>query len=242
MDWSKTRRFLPAVMVAGALTACAQPSSPNLSAHWDDKATLNERKASEAVSGFEDSQRSAYHLGLQHLLNAHQKVGSFTIREVVDQELAREAARDRERQRIADAKAQAEERARKAREAAAYAEAHRDFCDEALNQEKVAASHGVSHSAAYHAAVRGLELNERCDNETAQLVNKGYLLTMKAFAEHYLSEGDARTDFNQANQLLEECVTKPGLYGTQTGASCETQIHYNIEAQSNWDMQSSEAN
>jgi hypothetical protein len=59
---------------------------------------------------------------------------------------------------------------------------------------------------------------------------------MKGLAEHHLSQGDSRTDLNQANTLLVECQTQPDLYGTKTGASCETQEQYNISAQTNWDM------
>jgi hypothetical protein len=165
-------------------------------------------------------------------------VGSFTIRQVVDQEQARETDRNIARAKIADAKAARAEEARKRREQAAYEAAHRDYCQDALRYEKTAAADGEPHRAAYNAAVAGLAANDKCDDETAHLVNEGYLLSMKGFAEHYLSVGDSRTDFNQANALLVECQTRPGLYGTRTGAGCETQEQYNIRAQTNWDVES----
>ena len=91
----------------------------------------------------------------------------------------------------------------------------------------------------YSAAVSGLTANESCGNEDVRLVNEGYLLSMKAFAEHYTRGDDEwHTDFNQANQLLVECQTKPGLYGTRIAAECETQEHYNISAETDWDIAS----
>lgn len=106
--------------------------------------------------------------------------------------------------------------------------------------EKISASSSSSHRTAYAAAVNGLAANEKCTDEDEHLIREGYLLSMKAFAEHYLSAGDSRTDFNQANVLLVECQTRPGLYGTRAGAGCETQEQYNIRAQTNWEMESNE--
>jgi len=63
-----------------------------------------------------------------------------------------------------------------------------------------------------------------------------YLLSFKATAGHSLGSGDWRTDFNQANALLVECQSTPGLYGTRVGARCETQEHSNISWETNWDM------
>ena len=63
-----------------------------------------------------------------------------------------------------------------------------------------------------------------------------YLVSFKATAGHSLGSGDWRTDFNQANALLVECQSTPGLYGTRVGARCETQEHSNISWETNWDM------
>lgn len=223
--------------IAVEITGCAARAA---SPHWNDKATLDEARASSIVGGFSAEDGRLYHQGLQHLVNAHEKIGGFTIRQVVDQEKAREGERARMRHQIAVEKSAREEQARKRREQALYEAAHHDYCADALKYEKIAASNGVSHSSAYGASIKGLAANERCDNETEQLVNKGYLLSMKAFAEHYLRDGDSRTDFNQANALLVECQTRPGLYGTRTGAGCETQEQYNIRAQTNWEIEENE--
>jgi hypothetical protein len=106
----------------------------------------------------------------------------------------------------------------------------------------MAASSDVSHAGAYADAVKGLAVNEQCDDDDQQVINKGYLLSMKAFAEHYLPNGDAGTDFNQANSLLVECQTRPGIYGTHTGAECETQEKNNISQETNWELEKAEAN
>lgn len=232
------------ILLAGvlcvALVACAEQPTAPASPHWHDRATLNERKAAAAVGGFNSDESRLYHEGVQHLVNAHKKLGAFTIRQVVDLGQAGENARNEVRRKIAAAKAADEQRAQQRREQAAYEAAHHDYCKDALNDEKTAASDGVSHQAAYNAAVAGLAANENCDDEDAHLVNKAYLLSMKGLAEHYLSEGDSQTDLNQANALLVQCQTTPGLYGTHTGASCETQEQYNIHASTNWEIESNE--
>jgi len=113
-----------------------------------------------------------------------------------------------------------------------------DWCKLASQKENSASSaiNNDSYQTSYDAAVAGLKDNESCDDEDSNLVNHAFLLSMKALAEHHLSSGDSRTDLNEANALLETCITKPGLYGTHTGASCQTQQQYNIQNQTNWDM------
>jgi ribosomal protein L40E len=113
-----------------------------------------------------------------------------------------------------------------------------DPCDSAHQLESQAASaiNSGENQRAYDLSVEGIAANDNCSSEDASLVNSGYLLSMKGLAEHYLPQGDSRTDLNQANQLLVECQTNPDLYGTATGASCETQEQNNISAQTNWDM------
>ena len=103
-------------------------------------------------------------------------------------------------------------------------------------EHEAVAAEKFSHQASYDAAVSGLNYFEQCDSEEA-FVTQGYLLSVKAMAEHYLSSGDSRTDFNQANALLVKCQTTPGIYGTHRGAQCETQEHNNISTQMNWDME-----
>jgi len=184
------------------------------------KATVNERVASERVGGFSDDDRNYYHHGIQHIVNTHQNPGNFTIAQVIDQEKAREEQRQ------------------KAAENARYAAEHHDYCADANKQEHIAAAKSSTYRVAYRAAVAGLAANEKCTDDNEHLINQGYLLSMKALAEHGLGDEEWRTDFNQANQLLVECQTKPGLYGTRPAAECETQEKYNISAETNWDIES----
>jgi hypothetical protein len=60
---------------------------------WASKALDNEKVASAKVGGFSDSDKRLYHRGLQHIANAHQRAGAFTIGQVVDQERNRESRR-----------------------------------------------------------------------------------------------------------------------------------------------------
>lgn len=89
--------------------------------------------------------------------------------------------------------------------------------------------------ATYDTAVSGMHYAEMCDSSTAKILNEGYLLSFKGVSEHALGSGDWRTDLNQANALLVECQTTPGLYGTRVGAQCETQEHSNISWETRWD-------
>ena len=55
--------------------------------------------ASAAVGGFDATQRVLYHQGLEHLYHTHQRIGSFTIRQVVNSVVA---SRGRAPRRIPD--------------------------------------------------------------------------------------------------------------------------------------------
>jgi hypothetical protein len=70
--------------------------------HWHDKALASERIASERVGGFSDDDKRLYHQGLQHIINSHQRLGSFMIGQVIDQERARDAHRADARQHQAE--------------------------------------------------------------------------------------------------------------------------------------------
>jgi hypothetical protein len=112
-------------------------------------------------------------------------------------------------------------------------------CNTADQRERQAADYlnNSEFQKTYDTAVSGLHYVELCGSDDDNLVNKGYLLSFKALAEHHLSSGDSKTDLNEANQLLVECQTHPGFYGTHVGAQCETQETNNIQAQTNWEMQ-----
>lgn len=113
-----------------------------------------------------------------------------------------------------------------------------NYCGRAHQYQVTATSdfNANEYSGAYHNAVSGLSINDSCAEENDHLTNAAYLLTVKALAEHHLSVGDSRTDLNQADMLLEQCITKPGLYATQIGAGCETQQHINTGYETNWDL------
>jgi hypothetical protein len=149
-----------------------------------------------------------------------------------EQQAQAEAAREQEAQQRVAAAREAEEHAREERES--------HPCNTADDLEKQAADaiNADHYQATYDLAVSGLHYSEMCDDDTDKMLNKGYLLSFKAYAEHQLASGDWRTDFNQANALLVECQSTPGLYGTHAGAQCETQEHNNITSETNWDTNS----
>jgi hypothetical protein len=133
----------------------------------------------------------------------------------------------------ADRIAAVEEPARQARQ---NRETHP--CETASDIERQTAdlTNGSDYQAIYDSAVSGLHYTDLCDNENARIVDRGFLLSFKAEAEHYLSSGDSRTDMNQATTLLAQCQTLPGIYGTHLGAVCESQEENNIRRKMNWDM------
>jgi hypothetical protein len=110
---------------------------------------------------------------------------------------------------------------------------HLASTDEGLAADEVTAGDWQN---AYARAVAGLRINDGCHEEKSALVNRGYLMTMKAWSEHHLSSGDSVTDMNEAITLLQECQTTPGIYGTHEGAACETQEDSNIRQKQNWEM------
>jgi hypothetical protein len=111
-------------------------------------------------------------------------------------------------------------------------------CGIADKKEREAADY-INHDEyqrTYDTVVSGLHYVALCDNDDDNLLNKAYLMSFKALAEHHLSSGDSATDLNEANALLVECQTHPGFYGTHVGAQCETQENNNIQTQTNWEM------
>jgi hypothetical protein len=108
---------------------------------------------------------------------------------------------------------------------------------EMIEHQAASAINSNEYQRTYDLATKGLAIVDQCTNDDDVLLNKAYLLSFKGLAEHSLPEGDSRTDLNQANQLLVECQTNPDFYGTHTAAQCKTQEQYNIQAQTNWDIQ-----
>ena len=92
------------------------------------------------------------------------------------------------------------------------------------------------YSGGYENATIAVHLADSC-TDASMPATKGFALSARAFNEHHLIVGDATTDLNQAEQLLSECQTQPGYYGTHDGAACETKEQNNISTKTNWDMQ-----
>ena len=141
-------------------------------------------------------------------------------------------ATQREQERLAAERAHREEAQRNEENRVAHA------CETANTLEREAARHinADEYQATYDSSMSGLHYNALCSDETDKLINKGYFMSFKAYAEHQLGNGDWRTDFNEANQLLVECQTTPGVYGTHTAALCETQEKNNISSETHWEM------
>ena len=91
------------------------------------------------------------------------------------------------------------------------------------------------YSGGYKNADTAVRLADSC-SETDTPSIKGFALSARAFNEHHPSIGDSVTDINQATQLLSDCQTQPGYYGTHQGALCETQEENDISTKTNWDM------
>ena len=110
-------------------------------------------------------------------------------------------------------------------------------CQSAIDHSNQAMkdSDAGDYNGGYKNANTAVNLADSCP-EPEMYEAKGFALSARAFNEHHLSVGDAATDLNQANQLLEECTTAPSFYGTHTGANCETQMHNNISTSTNWEM------
>ncbi|HEX3550119.1 MAG TPA: hypothetical protein VHT53_07070 [Candidatus Elarobacter sp.] len=102
-----------------------------------------------------------------------------------------------------------------------------DACQRALDYEKAATQDSASAQARYDSAVAGLAANASCTDAEMKLVNEGYLLSMRAPAEHDLHIGNWQRDLERANMLLTQCTNWPGLRGTSAANNCTTQIKYN---------------
>jgi hypothetical protein len=74
-------------------TGSEHRSTPRSNPGWTHKAVASEREAGRLVGGWDDATKIQYRKGLLHIQNAHQKIGTFTIGEVIDQERSREQDR-----------------------------------------------------------------------------------------------------------------------------------------------------
>jgi len=112
-----------------------------------------------------------------------------------------------------------------------------DDCDNAVQHSNQAFTdfNAGDYSGGYKNADTAVRLADSCSGTDTPSV-KGFALSARAFNEHHLSYGDSTTDLNQAEQLLADCQTQPGYYGTHRGALCETQEENDISTKQNWDM------
>jgi Tfp pilus assembly major pilin PilA len=159
----------------------------------------------------------------------------------LERQRQQEAAQDAERRKVQEQQriADAQEAQRQAQEAK---EAHP--CDTAFDIERTAADaiRANEYQKTYDLTISGLHYAGECDDNNSQVVLNGYLLSFKALAEHNLSSGDSATDMNQAETLLAECQSLPGIYGTHEGAQCESQEEADISTKQYWEMQQYENN
>lgn len=88
----------------------------------------------------------------------------------------------------------------------------------------------------YKNANTAVSLADSCNQGGDYDSAKGFALSARALNEHHLSQGDSRTDLNQAEQLLSSCQSDVGYYGTHAAAVCETQEQNDISAETNWEM------
>lgn len=112
-----------------------------------------------------------------------------------------------------------------------------DDCKSAVQHSNQAFSdfNAGDYSGGYKNAETAVQLSESCSENDLPSV-KGFALSAKAFNEKHLSQGDSATDINQAIQLLSDCQSRPGYYGTHEGALCDTQEENDIKTKDNWDM------
>lgn len=80
------RALLVAALLLGGPIACGSDA-------WQTKATLNMDVAVQRIGDMSVEDRRLYAQGVQHILHQHQRIGSFTIGQVVDQERSRSQAR-----------------------------------------------------------------------------------------------------------------------------------------------------
>ena len=200
-----------------------------------------------AVQAHAAAQHEALHQ--QNIARAkHRAFAAHLKREAYDKAHPEEVARRKadELQRLARSQAAAKQQlaydaeqkrisSAHAATVAAQANRERHACETAHDYERKAA-HEQGDQASYDLSVSGLHYVDLCQDETDAKIMRGYLLSFKGLAEHELTSGDWRTDLNQANQLLVECQTTPGIYGTQRAAQCETQEGYNIKASVQWGL------
>jgi len=85
--------LISTLMTSSTRNTATSPSRDYTSDGWARKAVANETEASKTVGGFSANEKRLYHVGLQHIANQHQKIGSFTIGQVVGQEQEREQQR-----------------------------------------------------------------------------------------------------------------------------------------------------
>jgi hypothetical protein len=105
-----------AVAAAILLVNCSDSAAPpkQRGPHWSNKATLSTQSADRSVGGFNSEERRAYRTGVQHVLNQHGKIGTFTIAQIVDQQRGRDGAAQDRLQRLAQQKAKQVAREREA--------------------------------------------------------------------------------------------------------------------------------
>lgn len=97
----------------------------------------------------------------------------------------------------------------------------------------------VSHYRdAYADSLRGLEATKSCKDRTAGLVDEGFLLSMKAMTEHFVTHEDYSRDLDRAQALLERCRKMESKVGLAMSARCEAQEQQNDVIRSQFETHS----
>ena len=105
---------------------------------WGHKAVSDVRQAEKIAGGFSDDDRRLYARGVLHIRNRHERIGQFTIVEVIEAERSREQA-------AADARDAATQRAAEARQKRdeAAADLRQRDADAALARRKAASDRAI---------------------------------------------------------------------------------------------------
>lgn len=106
----------------------------------------------------------------------------------------------------------------------AQAQQAENSASDALSEQTVDPVHT---QAAYKSANDGLAANARCRSPQMQLVTQGYLLSLKAEAEHDLNIAGWDHTFQQADDLLGRCSTTLRSLPDNVARNCATQLNAN---------------
>lgn len=178
---------------------------------WGTKATLNERAASDRVGGFSPNDARLYHIGVQHVINKHQRIGRFTIGQIVDEERSRETQRSEIAQKARNAQLERAEKRRAAIASAAKVSTYAHSIslllqlDYAASREIKDQAASYSMSGVYSVAEQTIEGVQMAQGGLREKMPAGFDRTQEA-AEAYM--GDMRTRYQATANLANDPTPK----------------------------------